>query len=700
MKGRTVIIGLLLLTVGLAGCIGDDGPADEGSEEVSEQSIDQEDVEVPEGAKLQEVEDGYRLLWEKPELPINTTLKIPEGTVAVNATIDVPDDARGYVNITNANTSHVRCLTPEADSLQQPKLGKVSCTGLTTLDDLPAEWQIEVSANTTEVELVTVDLLTVPLDGLLSELDPSQLSKAVHEIKATESFQVAAEDGTQLHVEVTRPDVETPVPTVLVTGLAAQAQAQGPQLTTPLNVDSLAKDLAMRGYAVAYAHVRGTGQSGGCLDMWGPKEQADQLRLVEWLSEQNWTNDKLATYGVGYSATTAIEAAIQAPDQVDAVLTFGAVTDAYRDWHFGGVPNGEGVADPVTSQLTGALGYAPSPDAVSRITGNSQDSCDAAQYTDAADPRAVYNAFYEARNLTTKAQEITAPMLYGQGLNDRLTKPAMALDMVNQVKSPVIGLVGPWANQLPTRADTQTLIVGFLDQHLKDREVGLTTETTISVTQDLPVQRLTEAWPPSTATVTKLYPGFDAGQLQDAPAEGSTTIVMDPIAASASAGQGDNRTLVTLRGSVDQDVLISGPPALDLAAVLQGLDNAFVAAYLYDVAPDGSRELISFGMANLAHRNGHAEYAPVTPGEALSMAAPMQPVETVIEANHTIELQIRSAASTDWTLVQPGKPGALTLQAGAQGTVLLLPTLPTDQLEDLPATVQPKAVENATDVAP
>ncbi len=697
MEGRTIVIGLLLLTVGLAGCIGDDG--DEDPEDVTAQGIDQDDVEVPEGAQLQEIDDGYRLLWQEPELPINTTLTLPEATVMVNTTIDVDEDTRGFLNVSKADTSRVRCLAPEAASLQAPALGEISCTGLTTLDDLPTEWRFEIGANATTADAVTVDLLNLPLDGLLSDLDTSQLSQAVHELKETESFQVQAQDGAQLHVEVTRPDVDGPVPTVLVSGLAGQAADQA-QLDQPLEIDSLTQELAQRGYAVAYAHVRGTGQSGGCLDMWGPKEQADQGRLVEWISEQDWADGQLATYGIGYSGTTAIEAAIQAPDQVDAVIAFGAVTDAYRDWHFGGVPNGEGLADPVTGQLLGGLGYAQAAEPASKLMSSSQDSCDAAQYSDALDPRAVYNAFYEARNLTTQAEEITAPMLYAQGLVDRATKPSMALGMVNQVQGPVLGVVGPWANQLPTRADTQTLIVGFLDQNLKRQDVGLATETTISVTQDLPVERVTEAWPPSTSRVTELYPGFDDGTLSQAPTNGSTTILLDPVGASMTAGQGDNQTLVTLRGSVDTDLLVAGQPALDLAASLQGLDNAFVAAYLYDLAPDGTRELVSFGMANLAHHNGHDSYTPVTPGQLVEMGAPMQPVETVIKANHTLELEIRSTTSTDWTLVQPGKPGALTLEAGAQGTALLLPTLPTDQLQELPNTVQPPAVEDATTVQP
>ena len=69
--------------------------------------------------------------------------------------------------------------------------------------------------------------------------------------------------------------------------------------------------LVDHGYAGAAVSLRGTGNSGGCLDFFGTSEQRDQALLVEWLAAKPWSNGRVAMYGLSYMGTTPWEAAIQ-----------------------------------------------------------------------------------------------------------------------------------------------------------------------------------------------------------------------------------------------------------------------------------------------------------------------------------------------------------------------------------------------------
>lgn len=682
MRSMILLSAVLLLAAPLTGCLGSDEDPGSEAETAAASEIDREDVQAPEGASVEEIDQGYRLLFEDASLPLERDVHIPAGTTMVNVTVDVPGDARASVNVTNTDTGQARCASAQASGFSSSSVrGGVSCAGLTALDEIPSEWTLRVEANASTAKTVEFDLLNVPMDGLAGQLPLEKLSKPVHDLAPRENVTIPSHDGTQLFSTITRPDVDGPVPVILVTHIAGNASAEQnvSALKQPIEPDTFARDMAKRGYAVVQSHVRGTGQSGGCLDVFGPLEQQDQAELISWITEQDWSSEAIGTYGVGYSGSTALEAAITASDQVKATVAFSAVTDAYRDWHFGGVPNGEGKIDPVVGQATGALGYAGAADPTSRLMNSSGSGCSADSFTGSADPRAVYDAFYEARNLTTQANEIQSSVLYGQGLFDRVTKPSMAQDLLGEVQGQSLSMVGPWGHGFPARPDARVMVVAWMDQHLKGEELGLEQLPSSSVTNPSSLAHQPALWPPSPPTPTTLYPDFGSDALKNTSTEGSASVLLTPVDASAKAEQSSNETLIRLETSLDQTVALSGRPQVQLATSLVGLDNAFVSAQLYEKTDEG-KELVSFGMANLAHNTGHSEYTPVEPGQLVEMLLPMQPTERVIEANHTLVLEIRSATVSDWSLVQPGKPGQLTLEAGADGTMLSLPTLPMDEL--------------------
>jgi predicted acyl esterase len=123
---------------------------------------------------------------------------------------------------------------------------------------------------------------------------------------------------------------------------------------------------------------------------------------------------------------------------------------------------------------------------------------------------------------------------------------------------------------------------------------------------------------------------------------------------------------------MNRSVELAGVASLDLVGELQGTGNAYVAAELWANGKTGEH-LVTKGMANLAHRNGHDTYTPLPPNEVFEMSLPFIPTDHVFERGEELILVIRGASATD---LSPSQPGQLTLHGGKGGTRLVMPTLP------------------------
>ena len=85
----------------------------------------------------------------------------------------------------------------------------------------------------------------------------------------------------------------------------------------------------------------------------------------------------------------------------------------------------------------------------------------------------------------------------------------------------------------------------------------------------------------------------------------------------------DARSLVFETAPLDAAIEILGAPIVTLE-VASDRPLANLAVRLCDVHPDGASLRVSFGILNLAHRDGHEAPTPLVPGAALSGAHPAQ----------------------------------------------------------------------------
>lgn len=132
-------------------------------------------------------------------------------------------------------------------------------------------------------------------------------------------------DGTRLVSDIYLPDVLPATTVVLRTPYGRTAhRAEG-------------AGWAARGFAFVVQDVRGRYDSDGVWDLYA-HERADGAGLVDAVTEQPWSDERVVTTGGSYAGFTAWTAAIERPKQVQVVLSTGPSMGLHRvKWDRSGV---------------------------------------------------------------------------------------------------------------------------------------------------------------------------------------------------------------------------------------------------------------------------------------------------------------------------------------------------------------------------
>lgn len=93
----------------------------------------------------------------------------------------------------------------------------------------------------------------------------------------------------------------------------------------------LNRELVQNGYTQVIVDVRGTGFSQGQWQVLGPREQQDTVEVIDWAASQPWSNGRVGTTGVSYSAINQIQGAGKRPGALQAVFAVEPGNDLLRD---------------------------------------------------------------------------------------------------------------------------------------------------------------------------------------------------------------------------------------------------------------------------------------------------------------------------------------------------------------------------------
>jgi predicted acyl esterase len=155
------------------------------------------------------------------------------------------------------------------------------------------------------------------------------LSQPTRAMAHDDDVAVPMRDGVMLLADVHRPAEAGRYP-VLVAASPYPRQIQN--LGAPAGfIEAGATDFFVpRGYVHVIANCRGTSGSGGTFGFFDGQERRDMYDLVEWAAQQPWSNGNVGMIGISYFAGTQMEAAVERPPHLKAIMPIAGTFDLYE----------------------------------------------------------------------------------------------------------------------------------------------------------------------------------------------------------------------------------------------------------------------------------------------------------------------------------------------------------------------------------
>lgn len=497
------------------------------------------------------------------------------------------------------------------------------------------------------------------------------LSPALYGVLDGVQHMVPSFDGTPISMGLFFPEIEgcdyaasvvseeCKLPVVMDAGPYWAGNVEGLSFRPPI-----IEWLVPRGYAVAHMSVRGTGESGGCMELFSMNEQKDVDAMITWLGEQPWSTGAVGMMGRSYDGTTPFMGAAFGNPYLKTIVPLNGVP-SLRDLMF---KNG-------TSETRGAIfhsqvywmnyglgagdgGLGPGGHRMDHVQ---EQACEAAVQGAVQGPLATLtgdasDAYWEERDLRERVlQNYNGSIWIIHGLEDWNVNPSQVVPWFNDLQDKGIKTkmwLGVWAHAYPDRVDEHRnvrwdwadWVVKWFDSELKGLDVD--TGPTVEVEDSLYVWREEMSFPPRDATWNETQLGGGAQQL--APS-GRVGAFVDELT---------------------EDLRISGLPQLHVTVTPTTPVGSHIFAELYDVFPDGQQVRIGWAAMNLQyHEGGNTEPATLTPGQPILAKMEFEPMDAHVARGHRLSIAITMDGVED--LVQSPSPAPVVIDWDA--SVLRLP---------------------------
>lgn len=521
-----------------------------------------------------------------------------------------------------------------------------------------------------------------------ADLDPAAAGPRVLEPLSEDVFalgdflatEVPSFDGVPLHVDLQLPDADGPFPTIVSFTPYSSTLNPGTEAWGALRgldqeqANALVDFWVPKGYAVAVAHVRGSGQSGGCFDVGGPNDGLDGYALVEWLANQTWSNGKVAMTGTSYVGTTPIATAVTNPPHLTTIVPVSAVSEWYRYYFengeprfFGELPLGVVYTDHPIWFATGVL---PKPRNPTAMDPASNAQCGAAQMQEAW-LQDDYDAYWMARNYAKDVGNATAPMLYAHGFLDENTPTSLVTDFFDAYPGEKRLWMQQHGHGVPASFESyHESVHRWMDHFLLGRDNGALDMPPVILQDNRGKYHVEADWPPRNVTWELLHLG-EGALLADAPADGTVSYMDDPRAMDEFPGPREGAFLQFDSEPLEAELHLSGAPVVELVAASDKADTQW-GFLLYDVDAEGNVAFVTRGYLDARHGDDLARGQDLVPGEEKLYRITMHGRDHHVEKGHALRLVLVSTEE----YVLPDAPGATnTVRLGPTGSRLLLPTL-------------------------
>jgi putative CocE/NonD family hydrolase len=521
-------------------------------------------------------------------------------------------------------------------------------------------------------------------------------------VREIENTFIPLKDGTRLAARIWLPeDAEAdPVPAILeyLPYRKRDGTVDRDALTHPY--------FAGHGYAGGRVDLRGSGDSDGVLlGEYLKQEQDDALEVIAWLAAQPWCSGRVGMIGISWGGFNGLQVAARRPQALKAVISLCSTDDRYADdIHFMG---GCLLMDKLSwgSTMLAINATPPDPAVVGerwrelwmqRLEGSGL-------WIEEWHRRQRRDDFYKQGSVCENYAAIECPVYMVGGWADGYSNAIFRV--LEHLKAPCKGLVGPWAHKYPHFAYPGPRI-GFLqeclrwwDHWLKDKETGIMDEPKLRAWMqdsvapspwfaERPGRWVAEdAWPAPESLPTRVALS-SAGLHLDGQAAGDEVLsICSPQSVGLAAGKWcayglgpdqptDQReeaggSLVFDSPPLDAPLEILGAPLVDLS-LSADRPAAFVAAVLSEVLPDGAATRLTYGLLNLTHRESHAEPRALVPGERYQVRLKLNDCGQRLSPGS----RLRLAISTSYFPIVWPAPETVTLEIATAASSLTLPLRP------------------------
>jgi putative CocE/NonD family hydrolase len=553
---------------------------------------------------------------------------------------------------------------------------------------------------------------------------PSPLDAAARATRVIENDSIELGDGVRLAIRIWLPADADSRPVSAILDSVPYRKSDG----TAIGDAEWGTYFAAHGFAFARVDLRGSGDSSGILeDEYTEQERADAQRVIEWLAGQPWCTGAVGMIGVSWGGFAALQMAGHGVEELRGVVAIHASDDRYSDdvHYIGGCVS----AMDMTQWATSMLAYLNQPpDPLVAGTGWRQAWIErlngAKPFIEPWLSHQRRDAYWQQGSACEDYGAIRCPVFAVGGWSDGYRD--MVFRIVENVRGPVRGLIGPWGHTSPEKGAPGPAI-GFLQECVRFFSASLDGADNgffegprlISYMQEpvAPAGSYSErpgrwvadpSWPsPAVDSWTfALGPGSldesDAGVLRG---EASVTrSVRSPQATGVDGGVwcGDGSPADY---ALDQRADDGGSLCWDSAPLGERVELlgkgeaqlelsvdrpwALVAVRVCDVAPDGTSTLVARGLLNLSRRAGDDRSEPMPVEEPVVVRVPLQSTAYAIPAGHRVRLAVSNAY---WPMAWPSPElSTLTVVCGPRSLLSLPRRGPSDLDAELPPFATPES---------
>lgn len=522
------------------------------------------------------------------------------------------------------------------------------------------------------------------------------ISEPTHAIAGHFEEHFTGTTGIQLYIDWLLPDGDGPFPTILgftpyqgMDPIEAPVGDGGVGLTGSGAGDPYSQGLVdwfvPRGYAIAFADVRGNHEAGGCIDQTGPEQWQDGYDYVQWIAEQPWSNGNVGMWGASYVGETQFTTAMMDPPALKTIVPVASVSNQYEWSFYQGVPY---ELQPFIGMFSYFSGSAqPSSDPNNLPLYSEKLECQAEQFGAGLDFSGDHTPFWLERDYRAMAGQITASVLHVHGLRDWNVRPIHIDPIFNDIISEKRGIFGQWGHAFPDREDWALEIqTAWYDHYLKGWHNGI-----LEILPPVLIEDDTEQWwgidsfPPRAQPWLNLSLSADGvlmptcgdehceilgGQLEivDYPEEVLVDLGLLPDEQSIIAGQGLAPDRLEWSFVTDQELRLVGRPWLEFTATTDAASTHWVAHLTVDGKDCGGQSVCdNHGYQDTRHRDGMDDPKDLDDAP-YRLRIDMYPQYDVVPAGSTVRLvlmhndnEVQQDPTFARSLVQAGNDARLHL---------------------------------------